>query len=105
MGTSYESHGRLVRPSYDVIFCRNLLIYLRGAAGAELMRRLADWLAPQGLLFVGHAEMWLCPAELLVPVSTPHTFALRRAEQLLLNAAAGPTTPVPQQRLAGWPFE
>ena len=44
---------------YHVIFCRNLMIYLATAGRAELVRRLVDWLEPDGVLVVGHADA--CP--------------------------------------------
>jgi chemotaxis protein methyltransferase WspC len=48
----------LVPPSarFDVIFCRNLLIYLDGPARARALGNLWAWLAPEGILFGGHAE-------------------------------------------------
>jgi len=41
---------------YDVVLCRNLLIYLTPDASAELWLRLRDMLAPGGILVVGKAE-------------------------------------------------
>jgi chemotaxis protein methyltransferase WspC len=41
---------------FDVIFCRNLLIYLDTAARARALDNLCLWLAPDGILFGGHAE-------------------------------------------------
>ncbi len=41
---------------FDVIFCRNLLIYLNPAAQMRLTRRLARQLTPGGLLIVTAAE-------------------------------------------------
>ena len=76
---------------YDVIFCRNLLIYLHPAARANLTERLSGWLSPSGLLFVGHAER----IESLRPrfqfVAEPHTFALRASEpeQPTVSASEG----------------
>jgi chemotaxis protein methyltransferase WspC len=42
--------------SYDLIFCRNLLIYLHAAARAQILDNLARLLAPEGMLCMGHAE-------------------------------------------------
>ena len=40
----------------DVIFCRNVMIYLPAEAHRILLQKLSHALAPGGLLFVGHAE-------------------------------------------------
>lgn len=41
---------------YDVIFCRNLLIYFDRQTQQQVIESCQNWLAPGGLLFVGHAE-------------------------------------------------
>jgi chemotaxis protein methyltransferase CheR len=41
---------------YDVIFCRNVVIYFDRDAQKRLAARFADLLAPGGLLVVGHSE-------------------------------------------------
>lgn len=41
---------------FDVIFCRNVMIYFDKATQAAVVRRLAKVLKPDGLLFVGHSE-------------------------------------------------
>lgn len=42
--------------SLDIIFCRNMLMYLKPTAARELVRRFARALLPGGFLFLGHAE-------------------------------------------------
>jgi chemotaxis protein methyltransferase WspC len=42
---------------YDFIFCRNLLIYFDRATQVRAMEKLHALLAPQGMLFVGPAEL------------------------------------------------
>ncbi len=55
------------RPPYDVIFCRNLLIYFDTETQRRTLARLCGLLQPDGVLFVGAAELAL---------ATAHGFAL-----------------------------
>lgn len=41
---------------FDVIFCRNVMIYFDNDAKAELEQRLVDQLEPGGYLYIGHSE-------------------------------------------------
>jgi len=41
---------------FDVIFCRNVLIYFNTQSRARVIHRLLNYLAPAGYFFVGHAE-------------------------------------------------
>jgi chemotaxis protein methyltransferase CheR len=41
---------------FDVIFCRNVVIYFDRESQRKLLQRLADLLVPGGLLMVGHSE-------------------------------------------------
>ncbi|HEX8441970.1 protein-glutamate O-methyltransferase CheR [Archangium sp.] len=49
-----EGHGVVGR--FDLIFCRNVLIYFDAASKARAVERLLGHLSPQGLLFLGHSE-------------------------------------------------
>jgi chemotaxis protein methyltransferase CheR len=41
---------------FHLIFCRNVLIYFQAETKVRVIHRLLDVLAPDGLLFLGHAE-------------------------------------------------
>jgi chemotaxis protein methyltransferase CheR len=45
-----------MKRKYDVIFCRNVMIYFDDAAKAELEARFVEMLNPGGYLYVGHSE-------------------------------------------------
>jgi chemotaxis protein methyltransferase WspC len=77
--------GNLVDPSllageppYDVIFCRNLLIYLTDEARARASANLIRLLASSGILFLGHAERLEVAGSRLIPVGDKGSFAYRR---------------------------
>nr|WP_153868621.1 MULTISPECIES: protein-glutamate O-methyltransferase CheR [Myxococcaceae] len=44
---------------FDLVFCRNVLMYFDPDCKARVVRRLLERLAPDGLFFVGHAESLL----------------------------------------------
>ncbi len=45
-----------MRGKFDVIFCRNVVIYFAPEAQISLWKRFEEQLAPGGYLFVGHSE-------------------------------------------------
>jgi chemotaxis protein methyltransferase WspC len=81
--------------TYDVIFCRNVLIYLNSGARTRLVQEICAALTPGGVLFVGHAEQFIRAEPLLRPIAAPHAFALQRTEGPVAPGAAQRTCPAP----------
>lgn len=55
-------------PPYDIVFCRNLLIYFDDAGFDRAVRVLARVLAAGGYLFLGHSESLIDRSDEFVPV-------------------------------------
>ncbi len=66
--------------AYDIIYCRNLLIYFDKDRRKRTAALLAAMLRKNGLLFVGHAETGLLWKDWFVSVPHPMTFAYRRID-------------------------
>lgn len=80
-------HGNLLDPyflidksPYDVILCRNLLIYLDSSAKQQALQVLQRLLTNNGLLFVGHSETGLFLTPQFFPVQHPFAFAYRKLD-------------------------
>jgi chemotaxis protein methyltransferase CheR len=55
---------KLIQHQYDIVFCRNVLIYFDHANQQLVMKELYRYLDPKGFLFLGHSET-------LVGISSP----------------------------------
>jgi chemotaxis protein methyltransferase CheR len=55
---------------FDVIFCRNVLIYFEPETARAVVDKLARALGPGGYLFLGHCEVAMGRNELLKPMGT-----------------------------------
>ncbi|HSG41451.1 MAG TPA: protein-glutamate O-methyltransferase CheR [Thermoanaerobaculia bacterium] len=60
---------------FDLVFCRNVLIYFDAPSRERALHRLVRHLAPGGHLFLGHAESLLGSAERVRPV-IPSVYSL-----------------------------
>jgi chemotaxis protein methyltransferase CheR len=49
---------------FDIVFCRNVMIYFDAATQRRLLERLHAVLRPQGLLYVGHSENFTASRDL-----------------------------------------
>ena len=63
---------------YDVIFCRNLLIYFDKPTTKAAIERLGAMLADDGLLFAGYAEVPSICQHGFVPLQFAQAFGLRK---------------------------
>ena len=88
--------GRL----YDVIFCRNLLIYLSEKAQQEVVEQLSTLLRPGGLLFVGHAETGIIKTPSLIPLARSGAFAFKRAALSRVAVSTASPTKVAPERIS-----
>ena len=52
-----------IKRPFDVIFCRNVMIYFDSAAKEKLVARFAQQLKPGGYLYIGHSERVSGPVE------------------------------------------
>ena len=64
--------------AYDIIFCRNLLIYFDRATQVLALDKLHGLLAGNGLLFLGHAEGGSVNSKQFAAVRRKGTFAYRK---------------------------
>ncbi|ACA14813.1 MCP methyltransferase, CheR-type [Methylobacterium sp. 4-46] len=76
-----DGTASLALTDYDLILCRNVLIYFHPDTVMAVVRALAERLRPGGWLLLGHAEPNPAFAEILRPVSLPGTAAYRRPEE------------------------
>ncbi len=50
-----DAHYALGAP-FDIVFCRNVMIYFDAATQRKVLERIHAVVKPSGLLFVGHSE-------------------------------------------------
>lgn len=49
-------HNWPMKKKFDIVFCRNVVIYFDKATQRTIFNRFADSIATQGLLYIGHSE-------------------------------------------------
>ena len=78
-----------MKGTFDIIFCRNVVIYFDEATQLRLWPRFRAALAPEGLLLLGHSERIASPASLGFEVAGVTTYrAVRRSEPVTRSAGA-----------------
>lgn len=75
---------------YDVIFCRNVLIYFDVPTQALVLKTLDRLLDTSGFLFVGPSEAFVTRGSGLAPAQYPHAFAYQKPA---VRAAPRPEKP------------
>src|SRR5450432_736875 len=73
-----EDFGRRFA-EYDVIFCRNLLIYFDPDTQQRVLLKFASALRPRGVLFIGPAESFQVMAAGFAPTTHSQAFVFRKA--------------------------
>ncbi len=53
--------------TFDIVYCRNVLIYFDTVTKADVLRRISDQLAPDGAVLLGAAETVIGITESLMP--------------------------------------
>jgi chemotaxis protein methyltransferase CheR len=48
--------GWPLKEQFDIVFCRNVMIYFDAATQRQILARIHRVMKPQGTLFVGHSE-------------------------------------------------
>lgn len=83
----------LLGHQYQIIFCRNLLIYLDQEARSRVMKTLDRALIAPSLLFIGSAEASQVMADCYQSVHHPAAFAYQKIEPRLQSALFQPALP------------
>ncbi|MCB4801173.1 chemotaxis protein methyltransferase CheR [Methylobacterium brachiatum] len=78
---------------FDLILCRNVLIYFEAETVAAVVRGLGRRLRPDGWMLLGHAEPNPTFSGFLDPVSLPGTVAYRRLADAVPTLAPRPVPP------------
>jgi chemotaxis protein methyltransferase WspC len=90
------------RPNfYDVIFCRNLLIYFDKTTTQTAIARLSAMLADDGVLFAGYAEVPSFAQNGFTPLHYRQAFGLKKDPAPRTSYAALPVISIPASRQAG----
>lgn len=78
-----DSYGWL--DDIDLVLCRNVLIYFDGATQTSILERMADVLAPEGVLCLGDAEA--APKRLFQPMAGNGIYGKAKSAQPRLSQA------------------
>jgi chemotaxis protein methyltransferase CheR len=89
---TYLRHDLVVEPPpgrFDVVICRNLIIYFRPLVRQKVLERLAGAVKPTGILFLGATETFLEYAQLGFVAASPALFYKEREPQKTIASRGG----------------
>ncbi|RYE34379.1 MAG: methyltransferase [Hyphomicrobiales bacterium] len=96
LGNALSAATQPGQETYDVAFCRNLLIYFDRETQGAALTRLRQMLADDGLLLVGPAESGLPPLLGFTSVRFPRAFAFLKAQAARLKPLEPPAARKPR---------
>jgi chemotaxis protein methyltransferase WspC len=85
--------------AYDVVFCRNLLIYFDAATQDRALGALTHLVRADGLLFLGPSETNLILGRGFAPIKAPMAFAFRKETAAAVRSGLAATS-TPGQRMS-----
>lgn len=91
----HPSPGFWRSEAFDVVFCRNVLMYFTPAAACQIVANIARSLAPGGYLFLGHAESLRGLSHDFHLRQSHGTFYYQRRSALQAAATVPPSRPGP----------
>jgi chemotaxis protein methyltransferase WspC len=78
---------------YDIVFCRNMLIYFDYETKCRVLTTLHKLMADAGLLILGHAETGRMPDSLFDTLHLPGAFAYRKVDPAASRNPVAPISP------------
>ncbi|MCF7974086.1 MAG: chemotaxis protein CheW [Phycisphaerae bacterium] len=87
-GNVLDLASALTGPSYDIIFCRHVFIYLCHDARKTLLNQIASLLSPTGTIFIGASESSLFRNTGYKSIKAPSTFGFVKAQSETDDAVA-----------------
>lgn len=102
-GNILDPNFSVGRPCYDVIFCRNLLIYMTPTAKKQILDNLDRVLAEGGLFFTGHTETMLIRSYGYSALKRARVFAFRKEKKDVAEVTKKPAKTMSREETLVFP--